>query len=49
MTRLPKNRGITREAGAKSLILRQNVGNSPEVISDQNSYAEIDDSRRWSG
>ena len=31
--------------GFKSLILRQNLGNSPEVTSDENSYAEIDDSR----
>ena len=31
--------------GFKSLILRQNVGNPPEVTSDENSYAEIDDSR----
>ncbi len=31
--------------GFKSLILRQNVGNSPEVTSNENSYAEIDDSR----
>ena len=29
--------------GFKSLILRQNVGNSPEVTSDENSYAELDD------
>ena len=32
--------------GFKSLILRQNMDNSPEVISDQNSCAELDDSRR---
>jgi hypothetical protein len=31
--------------GFKSLILRQNVGNPPEDTSDENSYAEIDDSR----
>jgi hypothetical protein len=31
--------------GFKSLILRQNVGNSPEVTSDENSYAELDDLR----
>ncbi len=31
--------------GFKSLILRQNVGNSPEVTSDENSCAEIYDSR----
>jgi hypothetical protein len=31
--------------GFKSLILRQNLGNPPEVTSDENPYAEIDDSR----
>ena len=45
MTRLPKKRGITQVEEDKSLILRQNVGNPPEVTSDENSYAEIDDSR----
>jgi hypothetical protein len=29
----------------ESLILRQNVGNPPEVTSDENSYAEIADLR----
>jgi hypothetical protein len=45
MNRLPKKRGITQDGEDKSLILRQNVGNPPEVTSDENSYAEIDDSR----
>ena len=45
MTCLPKKRGITQDGEDKSLILRQNLGNSPEVTSDENSYAEIDDSR----
>ena len=45
MTRLPKKRGITQVEEDKSLILRQNVGNPPEVRSDENLYAEIDDSR----
>ena len=45
MNRLPKNRGITQAEEDKSLILRQNVGNPPEVKSDENSCAEIDDSR----
>jgi hypothetical protein len=31
MTRLPKKRGITQVEEDKSLILRQNVGNSPIV------------------
>ena len=44
-TRIPKKRGITQVEEDKSLILRQNVGNPPEVTSDENSYAEIDDSR----
>ena len=33
MTRLPKKRGITQDGEDKSLILRQNVGNPPEVTS----------------
>jgi hypothetical protein len=37
MTRLPKKRGITQVEEDKSLILRQNVGNPPEVTSDENS------------
>jgi hypothetical protein len=45
MNRLPKKRGITQIGEDKSLILRQNVGKSPEVTSDENLYAEIDDSR----
>jgi len=31
--------------GFKSIILRQNLSNPPEITSDENSYAEIDDSR----
>jgi len=30
--------------GFKSLILRQNLGNPPEVTSDENSCAELNDS-----
>ena len=45
MTRLPRKRGITQDGEDKSLILRQNVGNSPEVTSDQNSCAELEDLR----
>jgi hypothetical protein len=45
MNRLPKKRGITQVGEDKSLILRQNVGNSPEVTSDEESSAELGDSR----
>ena len=34
MTRLPKKRGIAQVEEDKSLILRQNLDNSPEVTSD---------------
>jgi hypothetical protein len=44
MTRLPKKRGITQVEEDKSLILRQNLGNLPEVTSNQNSCAEMNDS-----
>jgi hypothetical protein len=50
MTRLPKKRGITQVEEDKSLILRQNVGNPPEVTRDENSYTEEDKSlilRKW--
>ena len=36
MTRLPKKRGITQAEEDKSLILRQNVGNSPKNKSNEN-------------
>ena len=45
MARLPKKRGITQDGKDKSLILRQNLANPPEVTSEENSYAEIDDPR----
>ena len=45
MTRLPKKRGITQAEEDKSLILRQNLGNFPEVTSDENSSAELGNSR----
>jgi len=45
MTRLPKKRGITQDGEDKSLILRQNLGNPPEVTSDENLSVEMDDSR----
>ena len=44
MNRLPKKRGITQDGEDKSLILRQKVGNSLEVTSDENSFTELDDS-----
>ena len=44
MTRLPKKRGITQDGEDKSLILRQGLGNPPEVAEDENSSAESSDS-----
>jgi hypothetical protein len=43
MTRLPKKRGITQVGEDKSLILRQYVGKSPKVSSDENSCAKFPD------
>jgi len=39
-----KNRELPRMGEDKSLILRQNLGNSPKVTSDENSSAELNDS-----
>jgi hypothetical protein len=39
MTRLPKKRGITQDGEDKSLILRQNVDNFPEVTSDEKEWS----------
>ena len=45
MTRLPKERGITQDGEDISLILRQSVGNSPKDKSNEESCAELDNSR----
>ena len=45
MTRQPKSRGETRNGRSETLTAHGKSGNSPEVTSDQNSCAELEDLR----